>query len=70
MEGSALSPGGRHVKGSVLAERLNVCRETISTWVKRGLIPPPVRVNKRVHLFDLDATLAALERLRQNGGAA
>jgi predicted DNA-binding transcriptional regulator AlpA len=30
-----------------LADRMQVCKQTVRNWVKRGLLPPPVRMGRR-----------------------
>jgi excisionase family DNA binding protein len=31
-----------------LAEKLNVCTQTVTNWVKRGVIPPPIKLGRLI----------------------
>src|SRR5262245_54775281 len=59
----------RRVKAGVLAECIGVSVVTIRQWSRDGVIPPPLRVTARTHLYDTEGVREALRRLAEGGGA-
>jgi hypothetical protein len=55
----------RHVKTGVAANMLGVCRETLRGLARDGVLPPPVVLSRRVHLWSVDAINLALEQRRR-----
>jgi hypothetical protein len=60
--------GPPFIKGAAIAAVLGVCATTVHKMSKRGLLPPPVKLSIRAHLYPADATREAL-RVLLTGGA-
>jgi hypothetical protein len=63
-----LPPGlPARVRGSVIARHLNVTVDCVRGLVKRGVLPPPLRLSARLHLYDVRAVRDALRRAAEAG---
>src|SRR5262249_48390529 len=60
----------RYHRTAVVAAAVGHGAATLKAWARRGLIPPPLRVNSRTLLWDLDAVLAALAARGANAPTA
>jgi len=57
------------VRAGAVAAVLGVGRTTVRAMVGRGILPRPLRLSSRLHLFDRDEIQAALDRLAEGGAA-
>jgi DNA-binding transcriptional MerR regulator len=61
-EGPPAREDSRFISYADVAALIGVSVETVRNYVRRGLIPPPLRFSKRTLLFDRAAVEAALRR--------
>ena len=52
-----------------LAKLLGISRVTVHDWVKRGRLPQPLRLSKKICLHDTAAVRQALCRTAEGGAA-
>lgn len=50
--------------GAEVASLLHVSRATLAAYVKKGIVPPPIALTKRRHVWRADEVLEAIERRR------
>jgi predicted DNA-binding transcriptional regulator AlpA len=55
----------RHVKTGVAATMLGVCRETLRGLARDGVLPQPVILSRRVHLWSVDEINRVLAERRR-----
>jgi hypothetical protein len=63
-----LPPGlPARIRASVIARALNVTTQTVKNWANRGWLPPPLKINARLSLWDTEAVRVALAKLLSGG---
>ena len=55
----------RHVKTGVAASMVGVCRETLRRLARDGVLPPPVILSRKIHLWSVDEINRVLEQRRR-----
>ena len=55
----------RHVKTGVAANMLGVCRETLRGLARDGVLPPPVILSRKIHLWSVDEINRVLKQRRR-----
>jgi hypothetical protein len=64
-----LPPGlPARIRASVIARALNVTTQTVKNWARRGWLPPPLKVNSRLSLWETAAVRKALVKLLSGKG--
>jgi hypothetical protein len=58
------------VRSTHLADLLCTTTNVVRDMVERGTLPRPLKLSRRLHLFDREQVVAALKRLETAGGAA
>jgi predicted DNA-binding transcriptional regulator AlpA len=65
----ALDAAREYLTRRQVGQILGVSDETVTSYCKRGLLPPPMKLSSRIHLWPADAVHAALARMAGPGGA-
>jgi predicted DNA-binding transcriptional regulator AlpA len=63
----------RYMDAQAVAAYLSVCVDTLDSLVERGILPPPIRLTKRLKRWDreaIDARLAGAGAKRHAGRSA
>jgi excisionase family DNA binding protein len=59
----AVPPDERFVNVAELARRVGAHKDTVHRWIRAGVLPPPIRINRRVIRWNastIDAWMAAI----------